>query len=319
MDSTNSDRPAGAEDQSQPRPSRETPTFSIQAWDNGRWDVQQWLERTAWRTLKDTEYGRPRIEQGVLPEVYDDGLLRQVCLIDIGTFIGAERTSFDAVAGLLRCAPDENSQIYLGTQVMDECRHFEVFCRRMADFGITPEQRDKLVKRYTTPAIRKFYDLVLEQVDKRDFIAGSMAQNIVMEGMAYPLYRYEIKYWSKIDPSLSQIIRGAFADEVHHVSYGEAIIKYHLRGLDPSKKSKLQTLMREFSILMTEAFEQVIKHYIGLYQECANQHMSLMSDIEIFPGRLMSSVSEEDQARLLLAEIRHEHTERAARIGLPAS
>ncbi|HXZ97235.1 MAG TPA: ferritin-like domain-containing protein [Burkholderiales bacterium] len=315
MNSSNLNRPAGAEAQ----PNRATPTYSVQNWGNGRWDIQQWLERTAWRTLKDTEYGRPRIEKGILPELFSDGLLRQVCLIDIATFIEAERTSFEAVAGLLRCAPDENSKVYLGTQVMDECRHFEVFCRRMADFGISPEERNKLVKRFATPAIRKFYDLVLEQVDKRDFIAGCLAQNIVMEGMSYPVYRYEIKYWSRIDSSLSQIIRGAFADEVHHVSYGEAIIKHHIKGLDPSKKSKLQALISEFSGLMTEAFEQVISHYIGLYQECANEHMSLMANIEIFPGRLISSVSEEDQVRLLLGEIRREHAQRAARIGLSAS
>jgi hypothetical protein len=300
-------------------PDRSTPTFTLQDWDNGRWTIQQWLERTAWRTLKDTEYGRPRTEEGVLPELFADGLLRQVCLIDIASFIGAERTSFEAVAGLLRCAPDENSKIYLGTQVIDECRHYEVFCRRMADFGVAPHKRDALVKRYMTPAIRRFYDLILEQVDRQDFIAGSLAQNIVMEGMAYPLYRYQIKYWSRIDPSLSQIIRGAFADEAHHVSYGEAIIGHHIGGLDAASKARLEALMRDFARLMTEAFEQAIHHYIGLYQECANQHMELMGDIEIFPGIRMAAVSEADQVRLLLAEIRREHAARAARIGLAAA
>jgi len=191
-----------------------------------------------------------------------------------------------------------------------------VFCRRMADFGVRPEQRERLVKRYTTPALRKFYDLLLEQVDKRDFVAGSLAQNIVMEGMAYPLYRYEIKYWSKVDPSLSKIIRGAFADEAHHVAYGEAMIRDRLSRLDAPAKAKLGELLGDFSRLMTEAFDQAITHYVGLYQECANQHMALMGDIEIFPGRLMASVSEADQARMILAEIKEEHRARAARLGL---
>jgi hypothetical protein len=304
-----SDKPEAIEDQG-------TPMFTEQAWDDGRWNVQQWLERTAWRTLKGTEYGHAPVQRDVLPELFSDGLMRQVCLIDIATFIGAERTSFEAVAGLLRCAPDENSKIFLGTQVLDECRHYEIFCRRMADFGVTPEKRETLVKRYTTPAIRKFYDLLLEQVDKGDFIAGSLAQNIVMEGMAYPLYRYQIKYWSKIDPSLSQMIRGAFADEVHHVSYGEAIIRHHIKGLDPGRKSRLDALIGEFSKLMTEAFDQAINHYIGLYQECANQHMALMGDIEIFPGQKMATISEADQVRMLLGEIKREHSQRATRIGL---
>jgi hypothetical protein len=252
----------------------------------------------------------------VLPELFTDPLLRQVYLIDLAVFLGGEKTSMDAVAGLLRCAPDEASQVYLGTQVLDECRHYEVFCRRMADLGVMPAQRDALVKRYTTPAVRSFYDLILEQVDKGDFIAGSLAQNIVMEGMAYPLYRYEIKYWSRIDPSLSQIIRGAFADEAHHVGFGEAVVSRHLERLDPPQKARLRQLLGQFSGLMTEAFEQVIKHYIGLYQECANQYMAVMGDVEIFPGHQMAQLSEEDQVRLLLEEIRQEHAARAARIGI---
>jgi hypothetical protein len=294
----------------------DTPMFMPQDWDNGHWNVQEWLERTAWRTLKGTEYGHAPAEGDVLPAIFDDGLLRQVCLIDIATFIGAERTSFEASAGLLRCAPDERSKVFLGTQVLDECRHYEIFCKRMADFGVTPEKRDALVRRYTTPAVRKFYDLLLEQVDRKDFIAGALAQNIIMEGMAYPLYRYQIKYWSRIDPSLSQMIRGAFADEAHHVSYGEAIIGYHAKGLDPARKSRLEALMGDFSRLMTEAFEQAINHYIGLYQECANQHMSIMGDIEIFPGVRMASTTEADQVRMLLQEIRHEHVQRSAKVGL---
>lgn len=295
---------------------RDTPTFAEAGWDNGTWSIQRWLERTAWRTLRDTEYGRAREETSVRPELFDDPLLQQVYLIDVAIFIGGERTSVEAVSGLLRCAPDETSKIYLGTQVMDECRHYEVFCRRMADFGISPQKREALVKRYTTPAVRSFYDLILEQVDKRDFCAGSLAQNVVMEGMAYPLYRYEIKYWSRIDPSLSKIIKGAFADEAHHVGFGEAFMRHHVRQLDLPARDRLKKLLKQLSGLMTEAFEQVIHHYVGLYQECANQYMALMGDVEIFPGRKMADVTEEDQVRLLLAEIAKEHAERSARIGI---
>ncbi len=292
------------------------PTFSLAAWDNGTWSIQKWLERTAWKTLRDTHYGRPREEIGVLPELHTDPLLKQVYLIDVAIFIGGERTSVEAVAGLLRSAPDDASRTYLGTQVMDESRHYEVFCRRMAEFGVDPARRDALVKRYTTPAVRSFYDLILEQVDKGDFVAGTLAQNVVMEGMAYPLYRYEIKYWSKIDPSLTTIIRGAFADEAHHVGFGESFMRHHVAALDPSRRSRLDKLLQQFSGLMTEAFNQIIHHYIGLYQECANQYMHLLGDIEIFPGHRMAQVSEEDQVRMLMAEIDREYRERAAKIGI---
>lgn len=285
-------------------------------WDNGTWTIQNWLERTAWRTLQNTEYGRPRVEQGINPGLFEDPLLRQVYLIDVALFINAERTSVQAVSGMMRCAPDENSQIFLGTQVMDECRHYEVFCRRMADFGITPEQRQRLVAQYTTPSMRAFYDLILEQVDKRDFFASSVAQNLVLEGMAYPLYRYEIKYWSKLDPSLSQIIRGAFADEAHHVGFGEAIGKFYVKNASAAERSKIIRLLRDFSALLENAFKEVITHYIGLYQECANAYMEVMGDIEIFPGRRMAEVTEEDQVHFLMKEIRNEHERRVVRMGV---
>lgn len=312
MEKSSNEQPETAE----PPFRRDLPTFAVTDWDNGSWSIQRWLERTAWKTLRDTEYGRAKRETGILPDLFSDPLLQQVYLIDVAIFIGGERTSIEAVAGLLRCAPDDASRTYLGTQVLDECRHYEVFCRRMADFGITPEKRDTLVKRYTTPAVRKFYDLILEQVDRGDFVAGSLAQNVIMEGMAYPLYRYEIKYWSKIDPSLSQIIKGAFADEAHHVGFGEAFMRHHVAQLDPGRRDALAKLIRQFSGLMTEAFEQVIHHYVGLYQECADQYIEVMGDVEIFPGRKMATINEEEQVRVLMSEIAREYRDRANKIGL---
>jgi hypothetical protein len=296
--------------------SAETPTYLPQEWDNGSWTVQKWLERTAWHGLRGTQYGHGVEEKDIHPALFEDPLLRQIYLIDVCVFLGAERVSCDSVAGLLRCAPDESAKMFLGTQVLDECRHYEIFCRRVADFGVSPEQREKFVERYTTPAIRKFYALVLEQADKKDFLAGSIAQNLIMEGMAYPLYRYEIKYWERIDPSLSQMIRGAFADESHHVTFGESIIRQHLKGVDPERRNQLRRLIEDFSKLMTEAFEQVINTYVGLYQECASQYVDVMGDVEIFPGHLLGNVTEEQQVRLLLNEIKVEHANRCRRLGL---
>ena len=294
-----------------------TATYVPQDWDNGHWGIQTWLERTAWRTLKDTSYGRAVTgDDTPHPALFEDPLLRQVYLMDIALFIGAERTSYLAVSGMMGCAPDELAQMQLGTQVFDECRHYEVFCKRMADMGVTPDKRTALIERYTTPALRSFYDLILEQVDKKDFHAASIAQNLVMEGMAYPVYRYEIKYWSRIDPGLSKTIQGAFADEAHHVGFGEAINKVHVQRLGSAERNRMLKLTDQFSKLMTQTFEEIINRYIGLYQECASQYMDIMGDIEIFRGRKMAEVSEEDQARIVLHEIREEHRTRLARLGL---
>src|SRR3954464_5079062 len=143
-----------------------------------------------------------------------------------------------------------------------------------------------------------------------------MAQNIILEGMAYPVYRHEIKYWSRFDPEFSRTIRGAFADESHHVVYGEMVLGALLKRADENEYNRILRVAREFHLLKTEAFEKIIKHYIGLYQECANQYRELVGDVEIFKGRTLGELSEEDQTRLLLAEIQQEHQARMARVGL---
>ena len=285
-------------------------------WKANRCDMQAWLDRTGNGTLKDTYYGRKRDDTGPHPALLSDPLVRQIYLIDIAFFVAAEKVSYLASAGLLPLAPDEASQIYIASQVMDEARHYEVFCKKFADFGYTPEQRNRIVGTYVTPAMRDFHDLILEQVDKKDFVAATIAQNIIMEGMAYPIYRYEYKYWSRFDPSLSSIIRGAFADESNHVHYGEAMVSHIYAGMDRDEKGRLCRLLQRFESLMTEIFEGVVKHYVGMYQECSNEHMALVGDIEIFKGHLLRDVSEELQVRILLQEIKDEHARRLARMSI---
>src|SRR5258708_37998719 len=129
-----------------------------------------------------------------------------------------------------------------------------------------------------------FYDLILEQVDRRDFFAACVAQNLVLEGMAYPLYRYEIKYWSKFDPGLTRTIQGAFADESHHVGFGEAICADALRKATTEQKNRLIRLLSDFHKLMSQAVEEILSRYIGLYNECANPYKDVMFGIHSFSG-----------------------------------
>ncbi|HEY8210880.1 MAG TPA: ferritin-like domain-containing protein [Myxococcaceae bacterium] len=281
-----------------------------------RWGIQSWLERTAWQALEGTSFGVPADVAPPNAVLHEDPLLRKVYLIDVALFIGAEKTSYLATSAMMRSAPDELTQMQLGTQVLDECRHYEVFCKRVADLGVTPEKRSALVAQYTTPALRRFYDLILEQADRNDFYAASIAQNLIMEGMAYPIYRYEIRYWSRFDPGLSQIIRGAFADESSHVRFGEVANEINLQRVGVEERNRLNKLLGDFHLLMTDVFEEVIGRYVGLYQECANQYKALVGDIEIFPGRALGTLTEEDQIRTLKAEIQQGHHSRIQRLGL---
>ena len=296
-------------------PNRENPCFAPVDWDPRGYDIQAWLHRSPWRLLKDTDYGCRSDVSPPLPCLYEDALLAQVYKMDIATFLTAERVSMLGISALVSSAPDEAAQVFLATQAVDEARHYEVFCRRLADFGVTPAQRERLIEHVTTPEMKRFYDLIREQVDKRDFVGAMLAHNVILEGMAYPVYRYETRYWSKIDPGLAQIIQGAFADEVQHVGFGENITRQYARG-DVAARNRVNRLVRDFHRLMTEVFEAVIRHHIGIYQEAANGHMDIMGDIEIFPGRPMATVTEEEQVRLLLYDVQDEHARRLKRIDL---
>jgi hypothetical protein len=81
-------------------------------------------------------------------------------------------------------------------------------------------------------------------------------------------------------------------------------------------RNRIDALLKDFERLMTGVFEAVIDHYIGLYQAAADAHMDLMGDIAIFPGRRMAELTEEEQVRLLLEEIRQEHAHRLAAVGI---
>jgi hypothetical protein len=295
---------------------RDNAHFTNGDWDNGSFGVQTWLERTAWgNPLRGTTYGCRADVPPPSELVWTDPLLNQIYKLDIATFLTAEKVSVDGISALVSCAPDEASSIFMATQAVDEARHFEIFSRRLADFGVGPAERNGLMARVTTKEMRQFYDLIREQVDKRDYIAALIAHNVILEGMAYPVYRYEIKYWSRLDAGLSQMIQGAFADEVHHVSYGEAFVRQLLKG-DVALRNRVDRLLLDFEQLMSGVFEAVIHHYIGLYQAAADAHQALMGDIVIFPGKRIADLSEEDQVRMLLAEIRAEHTQRLATLGL---
>lgn len=288
-------------------------------WDksDGRFEVQTWLEKVPQGRLKATDYGIPEHKREPHPVLFDDPLVNQVVKMDLASFLSGEHHSYEYSAKMMLIAPDETSQMFLATQTIDEARHFEIFCRRLADYGVSPENRTKLMKRYLLPATQKMMDLMDEQADKKNFVGCVIAQNLILEGMAYPVYRYETKYWSRFDPGLSHIIEGAFADEVHHTHFGEVYLRDYFAG-DIKAKNESQKLVYQFHKLMTEVFESFIRQYIGLYQEAVDGHKDLLGDIEIFPGMLMANVTEEEQTRILLSEIQKDYKRCLDLIGLQA-
>src|SRR5574341_88374 len=118
------------------------------------YSIQNWLESCPQGYLMNTEYGHPPGE--VEPELLNSNpVIHAETIRTTVQLVVGERCALAASSGLINAAPDEASKRFLATQTLDEARHVEI---------------------------------LLEKVDKKDFVAGVVGQNIVLEGMAFTVF-----------------------------------------------------------------------------------------------------------------------------------
>jgi hypothetical protein len=279
--------------------------------------IDKWLRSVPQGYLRGTSFGRPE-DAGVPDELREQGMLRQVCLMDLALFIAAERVSTRVASGLVGLAPDEASLCFLASQTLDEARHFEAFAHRFHELGLAPEQREKLAQDLLSRSYREFFDLLLESVDRGDFLGGVVGLNVILEGMASPLYGYEMRYWRPFDPALVGIIEGAFRDECRHTAYGER----HLASLierDPSARRSVQRRVDELGKKMRDVFADFLAAFVGFYDLAVQEYPGRCAQVEIVPGRRLADTTAEEQVRWLEAEIVRGHRRRLERMGLECS
>ena len=216
------------------------------------YSIQYWLESCPQGYLRDTEYGHERGQHE--PElVLSDPFLRQQAISLTVQLVAGERCALAASSGLINCAPDEGSKRFLATQTLDEARHVEIFTQRLFDLGVKKRELEDTVKQYANPNLVKFAELLLEKVDKRDFIAGVVGQNIVLEGLAFSVFEMLHASMRVGNPKFAQTLTGTIADERRHVGFGENRIGSLIRE-HPEKKSEVEQLQKEMSYYMLATF-----------------------------------------------------------------
>ncbi len=276
--------------------------------------IDRWLRNVPGGYLKGTRFGQPAGSS--VPElIREQGMLRQVYLMDLALFLAAERVSTHVASALVRLAPDESSFVFLASQTLDEARHFEAFANRFRELGLTQTQRGKLGDDLLSPAYRGFLDLLLEMTAAGDFEAGIVGLNIILEGMAFPLYDYEMRYWRPFDPALVEVINGAFRDECRHVGFGEKHLAWRL-SRDAGVRARVQRKIDDLSLKMRDVFEEFLAAFVGFYDLAVQEYPEKCSDVEIIPGRRLLETSAEDQVKWLEREIVSGHRKRLGRIGL---
>jgi hypothetical protein len=297
----------------QPLPSAE-PLTDEEAFRFGQFSIDRWLKRVPGGYLAGTEHGQTPGRP--LPDlVRQEGPLQHIYLLDLALFLGAERAGVLASAGLARIAPDEESLLFLASQVLDEARHFEAFAVRLRALGVDDGARDDLAAAFMPASYRAFLDSILEAVDKGDFEAGLIGLSVILEGMAFPLYEYEVRYWQPFDPGLAEVVHGAYLDECRHVGFGEKRLAWQLRR-DPRSRRRLQRVVDDYARALRASFQEFLTDTVTYYDLAVRDHPELCSQVEILPGKSLLETSTEEQVRWLEAQIEGVHRKRLARMGL---
>jgi hypothetical protein len=225
------------------------------------YSIQYWLESCPQGYLDDTEYGHAPGEAEPAPFLEDPELREQAIQSTVQLVVG-ERCALAASSGLINSAPDEASKRYLATQTLDEARHVEVFTQRLFDLGVKKTELEDVIRSHANPNLVKFAEVLLEKVDKKDFVAGVVGQNIVLEGMAFSVFEMMHAMNQAVNPKFAHTLSGTIADERRHVGFGEnrigSLIQQH-----PEKKAEIERMQRDMSYYMLATFSDAFRQAPG--------------------------------------------------------
>lgn len=248
--------------------------------------------------------------------IADSKPLSEVHRLDLSLFVIFEEAALRVSGALVRSAPTLESMNFAAQQTLDEARHHEIFLSHLERSCRVIDLTEPVVtEAIKTPPLRRFLELCDEVIDKGDFIEGLALMNLVFEGMAYPLYAYEERYWRKVDPYLAALINSAFADESRHVGFGAKIVHNFLKD-DPSRKARVVSLCDEATLLMHEVFKYYVRKFVRLFDHVGKLHKDEFAGTEFKPGKLVSETPYEEQIAAIHASIQNQHELILTRAGL---
>jgi hypothetical protein len=221
------------------------------------YSIQSWLESCPQGYLEGTEYGHQPGEHE-LALLLDNQVLHEDAIRTTVQLVVGERCALAASSGLINAAPDEASKRFLATQTLDEARHVEIFTHRLYDLGVRKGELEDVIGRYANPNLVKFAGILLEKVDKKDFIAGVVGQNIVLEGMAFSVFEMMQALSRDLNPKFANTLSGTIADERRHVGFGENRIGSLIRE-HPEKKAEIERMQRDMSYYMLATFADAFR------------------------------------------------------------
>jgi 1,2-phenylacetyl-CoA epoxidase catalytic subunit len=281
------------------------------------YDIQYWLESCPQGYLMDTEYGhRPGERETDL--VVADPVLREQALRTTVQLVLGERCALAASSGLINAAPDEASKRFLATQTLDEARHVEVFTHRLTDLGVKSAELEDTLKAFANPHLVRFAEALLEVVDRKDFVAGVVGQNLILEGMAFHVFEMMHAANQQANPKFAHTLSGTIADERRHVGFGENRIGALIRE-QPNRKRDVERLQREMSYHMLATFGAAFREGPRpdeVAERLRKAGVAPRAEQDSWQGVQLGEASPEELERVLGDTILKEFKLRLGRVGL---
>ncbi len=280
------------------------------------YSIQTWLESCPQGYLEHTAFGHdPDAKEPNL--VLENPTLREDSISGTVQLVVGERAALAASSGLINCAPDYASKRFLATQTLDEARHVEIFTQRLYDLGVKKDELEDVISQHANPNLVKFAEVLLEKVDKGDFLAGVVGQNIVLEGMAFSVF--EMMHASNVDanPKFAQTLSGTIADERRHVGFGENRIG-SLLVEQPERKSEIEQMQKEMTYHMLATFADRFRADNGAIEESRRIIQKAGGDqkSQVWHGTDLANADSEQMESVLANTVLGEFKTRLARIGL---
>ena len=275
------------------------------------YSIQNWLESCPQAYLEGTEYGHAPGESEPA-SILENPLLREDAVRGTVQLVVGERCALAASSGLINAAPDEASKRFLATQTLDEARHVEIFTQRLYDLGVKKAELEDVIKTHASPHLVAFANVLLEKVDKKDFVAGVVGQNIVLEGLAFSVFEMQYAVNKTVNPKFAHTLAGTIADERRHVGFGENRIGSLLKD-EPSKKPAIEKMQKDMSFHILATFADAFRRGQQAFEE--GRRVAPAGAAE-WQGQNLAALAPAEIEQLLANTVLKEFKIRLGRLGL---
>jgi hypothetical protein len=275
------------------------------------YEVDWWLKSVPQGYLLGTDYGIDNTPDN--PLLHDDQDLREATINQLAHLAYVEWITLDTVAGLIPICPERDQKTCLSTQVIDEARHIEIYEHRLYEFGIKPEEKDRVIESAVNPNLKIFRALTNDLLAKKDYVAAIFCQHIVLEGIAFTVFEVTRRPGRTLDPRTSRLIDYVMIDESRHLGFGEHQMRQLLVEHAHRKKDLEKVGAETMHYVSSYFWEWTYEHWRQVRKVA---EYPAVRDVFVYEGKRVEDVDPTYAADMIAAKLKVDLQKRMSRLGL---